>query len=112
MRKPAFGVSDQVRHKPGCAITEYGKRLEILDLDRRGIVLCSKNKGADQLPSYREADLRLCFRIFKKPVFSRRSSFHDLQVYVTKAKQFLTIHHIFVYTQWVATSFHYADSEV
>ena len=22
VRKPVFGVSDQVRHKPGCAITE------------------------------------------------------------------------------------------
>ena len=31
---------------------------------------CSKNKGADQLRGYREADLRLCFRICKKPVFS------------------------------------------
>ena len=27
---------------------------------------CSENKGADQLRGYREADLRLCFRIFKK----------------------------------------------
>ena len=25
--------------------------------------LCSENKGADQLRGYREADLRLCFRI-------------------------------------------------
>ena len=24
---------------------------------------CSENKGADQLRGYREADLRLCFRI-------------------------------------------------
>ena len=24
LRKPVFGVSDQVLHKPGCAITEYG----------------------------------------------------------------------------------------
>ena len=30
--------------------------------------LCSENKGADQLRGYREADLRLCFRICKKPV--------------------------------------------
>ena len=37
--------------------------------------LCSENKGADQLRGYREADLRLCFRICKKPVFSRRGSF-------------------------------------
>ena len=31
---------------------------------------CSENKGADQLCGYCEADLRLCFRICKKPVFS------------------------------------------
>ena len=31
---------------------------------------CSENKGADQLSGYREADLRLCFRICKNPVFS------------------------------------------
>ena len=30
----------------------------------------SENIGADQLRGYREADLRLCFRICKKPVFS------------------------------------------
>ena len=35
---------------------------------------CSENKGADQLRGYREADLRLCFRICEKPVFSRRGS--------------------------------------
>ena len=35
---------------------------------------CSENKGADQLRGYREADLRLCFRICKKPVFSGRGS--------------------------------------
>ena len=35
---------------------------------------CSENKGADQLRGYREADLRLCFRICKKPVFSCRGS--------------------------------------
>ena len=26
--------------------------------------LCSENKGTDQLRGYREADLRLCFRIY------------------------------------------------
>ena len=34
----------------------------------------SENKGADQLCGYREADLRLCFRVCKNPVFSRRGS--------------------------------------
>ena len=33
--------------------------------------LGSENKGPDQLGGYREADLRLCFRICKKPVFLR-----------------------------------------
>ena len=32
-------VSDLVRHKPGCTATEDGLRLEISDLERRGIVL-------------------------------------------------------------------------
>ena len=33
---------------------------------------CNENKGTDQLRSYCAADLRLCFRICKKPVFSGR----------------------------------------
>ena len=37
MRKPVFGVSDQVRHKPGCTTTEDAERLEISDLGSRGI---------------------------------------------------------------------------
>ena len=32
--------------------------------------ICCENKGVDQLCGYREADLRLCFRIFKLLVFS------------------------------------------
>ena len=31
--------------------------------------LCSENKGADELRGYREADLRLCFRICKNVGF-------------------------------------------
>ena len=36
---------------------------------------CCENKGTDQLRGYREPDLRLCFRICKMPVFSRRGSY-------------------------------------
>ena len=36
---------------------------------------CSENKGADQLRSYCEADLRLCFRICRLLVFPWGSSF-------------------------------------
>ena len=35
---------------------------------------CSENKGADQLRGYREAGLRLCFRIGNNPVFLRCGS--------------------------------------
>ena len=64
MRKPVFGVSDQVRHEPGCTITEYDQRFEISDLGSRGMYYpYSENKGADQLRGYRKADLCLCFRI-------------------------------------------------
>ena len=44
MRKPVFGVSDQVRHKPDCIASEDGWRLEILDLRSRRIVLSMKQK--------------------------------------------------------------------
>ena len=49
--------------------------------------LYSENKGADQLRGYREADLRLCFRICKKPVFSRRGSFVLTRKYKVKASK-------------------------
>ena len=32
-------VSELVQHKPGCTATEDGQRLEISDLESRGIVL-------------------------------------------------------------------------
>ena len=41
-----------------------------MDLESRGIVRsCSENKGADQLRSYCEADLRLCFCLCRLLVF-------------------------------------------
>ena len=52
---------DLVPHKQSCTAIEDGLRLEILDLGSRGIVICSKNKGADKLHSNCAADLRLCF---------------------------------------------------
>ena len=49
--------------------------LEISDLRRRRIVLSEQQKkGTDQLRSYSEADLRLCFCIGKNLVLSRRGS--------------------------------------
>ena len=50
-RKPAFGVSDQVRHKPACAATEASKRLEISDIETRDIIL-SRQLSAPLLVAY------------------------------------------------------------
>ena len=39
VRKPVFGVSNQVSHKSVCPATEDGLKLEISDLESRGIVV-------------------------------------------------------------------------
>ena len=60
--------------------------------------MCRENKGADQLRGYREADLRLCFRIYKKPVFSRRGSYNPL-VFTSEVSIFqiaLLLHSVFI----------------
>ena len=76
LTKPVFRVFDQVPHKPGCTATEDGWRLE--NVEEKLYYPYSENKGADQLRGYREADLRLCFRICKKPLFSRCGSYYTL----------------------------------
>ena len=75
VRKPVFQVSDQVRHKPSVQLHKMARGLKIWIEEVEGLYYpCSENKGADQLRGYREADLHLCFRICKKPVFSCRGS--------------------------------------
>ena len=66
VRKPVFGVSAK---QTQTRLYSHRRWLEISDLDSREI-LCSENTGADQLRGYREADLRLCFRICKTLMFS------------------------------------------
>ena len=61
--------------------------------------LYSENKGADQLRGYREADLRLCFRICKKPVFSQRGSNSETVVY--KGILFLLLVFVHKHRLWV-----------
>ena len=67
-RKPIFGVSDtNLAFQPQKIA---GSRLKISDLGSRGIVLCTENKGADQLRrSHCAADLRLRFLVCKKAGF-------------------------------------------
>ena len=63
--RPGFTQSQAVQlHKMARGLKEEGL-----------FSLCSENKGADQLCGYCEADLRLCFRICKKPFFSKRGSY-------------------------------------
>ena len=71
MRKPVFGISDQVRHKPAVQSHKIARGLTfcIKEVERL-YYPCSENKEADQLRGYRKADQGLCFRICKKPVFS------------------------------------------
>ena len=71
VRKPAFGVSDQVPHNQAVQPHETGRGLKFRIQEVEGLYYtCSKNEGADQLRGYRQADLRLCFHIYKKLVFS------------------------------------------
>ena len=66
MRKPIFGVSDQVRHDQAVQPQKMGRGLKFWSWIEEGFCyLCSENKGADQMWGYRAADLRLCFLICK-----------------------------------------------
>ena len=69
MKKSVFWVSDLVGHKPGYTATEDGSRLEISDLENRGIVLSKANyKGIDQLHCNHAADLRFVFAYAKSRI--------------------------------------------
>ena len=77
--------SEHRREKPGFTTrSDTNRAVQPLKMDRglkfwiheeEGLnYQCSDNKGADQLRGYHKADLRLCFRICKKLVFSCRGS--------------------------------------
>ena len=77
VRKPVFGVSDWSDTNRAVQSLKMARGFKFLCIYEVEVLyyLCSENKGADQLRGYRkadnrEADLRLCFRICKKPVFS------------------------------------------
>ena len=67
VRKPVFRQAVQSQ------MMARGLKFQIKEVEG----LCysfSENIGSDQLRSYCPADLGLCFRICKKPVFSKRGS--------------------------------------
>ena len=47
----------------------------------------NENKGADQLRGYREADLRLCFRLCRLLVFPRGGAFDFFSFFSTDVEQ-------------------------
>ena len=74
MRKPVFGGSERVRHKPACSATEDGKRFEISDLGRKEIV-SSMKRSSEKIKALISCAVTLqliCafFRISKSQVFS------------------------------------------
>ena len=71
VRKPVFGFPTMSNTNRPVQLQKMGRSLKFLILEEEELYYtCSENKGADQLRSYCEADLRLCFHIGKNLVFS------------------------------------------
>ena len=71
MRKPTFWFPTRYDTNQAVQLQQIDRGLKFWIKKVEGLYyLCSENKGADQLHGYREADLRLCFRICKMLVFS------------------------------------------
>ena len=71
MRKPSFLFPTRSDTNQAVQLQKMARGLKFWIKKVEGLYyLCSENKGADQLRGYREADLRLCFRICKTSVFS------------------------------------------
>ena len=90
MRKPTIWVSDQVDTNRPVQSQKQARFLKFRMKKEEGLYYpCSENKGADQLRGYREADLRLCFRICRLLVFlcsgSVTNKIHVLQTLAIKA---------------------------
>ena len=66
MRKPTFWFPTWSDTNQAVQLQKIARGLKFWKKKVEGLdYLCSENKGADQLSGYREADLRLCFRIYK-----------------------------------------------
>ena len=71
MRKPTFWFPTLSDTNQDVQLQKMTRGLKFRIYKVEGLYyLCNENKGADQLCGYREADLRLCFRICKMLVFS------------------------------------------
>ena len=70
VRKSVFGFPTRSNTNQAVYPLKMARGLEVRIQEVEGLYYpCRENKGADQLRGYREADLRLCFRICKKAGF-------------------------------------------
>ena len=75
MRKPTHWILTRSDTNQAVQPLEIARGLKFCILEVEVLYFpSSENKGADQLRGYREADLRLCFRICKMLVFTQRGS--------------------------------------
>ena len=82
MRKPTFWFQTWSDTNHAVRLQKMARGLKFRIYKVEGLYyLSSKNKGADQLRSYREADLRLCFRICKTLVFFHDAAYNSLSVF-------------------------------
>ena len=70
MRKPVFGIFDQVRLKPACSATEATERHEITNVETRGIILSRKGTTKVQTARMRRLICAFVVHIWQKQVFS------------------------------------------
>ena len=71
VRKPTFWFPTWSDTNQAVQPQKMARSLKFRILKEEGLYyLCSENKGTDQLRGYREADLRLCFRICNMLDFS------------------------------------------
>ena len=76
MRKPVSGFPTRSNTNRAVQSQKIARGLKFRIYEVEGLYYpCSENKGVDQLRSYCAADLRLCLRICKKPVFSQQGSY-------------------------------------
>ena len=75
MRKPTFWFPTSSDTNRAVQSHKMARGFKFRIKEEEGLYYpCSENKDADQLRGYHKADLRLCFRICKNPVFSWRGS--------------------------------------
>ena len=75
VRKQSSGFPTRSDTNRAVQLQKVARGLKFRIYKEKGLYYpCSENKDADQLCGYREASLRLGFRIYKKPLFSRRGS--------------------------------------